>query len=171
MTIRRRAKRALSSGPMRERAVYCRTFPGHWLGVSEWIEVVVEASHDGWAASGSTGFPNQRREQWNTRKVFASREEAARFAADYLHTAEALVAAVERGEVPFMPHRGMVAACDAALAQDSRLRDLTTHVEQAPDTHARSLRRLALDSAIRDATAAWYRAHDWRDFTIERKAA
>lgn len=171
MMTHRRAGRGPSEGRQLERAVYCRMFPGCWDGVSEWIEAVVERCHDGWAASGFTSFPNQRREQWNTRRVFASREEAARFAADYVSAAEALVAALERGEVPFLPHRGMAAACDAALAQDGRLLRLTRQLEQASDNRARSVRRRALESARRDATTAWHNAHDWRDFTVARKAA
>lgn len=147
--------------PEDERISYVRTFDGQWPRVSEWIEVVVEPRHaGGWWAYGSTGFPNHEREQWNTRKSFDSRDDAARFAADYLAKAEELVAAIERGETPFFPHRVMAAACTVAVEQDSTMRALRA---KGRDASLHELQR-AREAFQHD----WYRSHDWRDFDVRR---
>lgn len=148
------------------RVRYCRTFPGHFPGVSEWIEAVVEPYDGGWAANCSLGFPDpdKLRDQWNTWRLYADREAAARYAADFVLTAEAMLSALERGERPFMPHRAMAEACDVALLADARLVALSASVDSAVDARSRSERRDTLDRARRDAVHAFYRAHDFREF-------
>ena len=149
-----------------ERVSYCRTFPGHFPGVSEWIEAVVEPYDGGWAANCSLGFPDpdKLRDQWNTWRLYADRDAAARYAADFVLTAEAIVSALERGERPFMPHRAMAEACDMAMLADARLVALSASVNAAVDARSRSERRDTFDRARRDAVNAFYRAHDFREF-------
>lgn len=152
----------MSKPEVGDRTSYVRTFPGKWPGVSEWIEVYVENYHGRWDAYGSVSFPNPAREQWNTRKTFPTRDEAAQFAAEFVLEAERLVTSVERGESPWMPHRAMATECRDAGAHDGRLQLLAASVA------AGKARRSELTEASLEAEHEWYRAHDWRDFLDPR---
>ena len=122
---------------------YHRSFPGQWPGLEEYVYAAVEPHHGmgGWLASCQLSLPNDRREQWNTTRRFESREDAASYAAAFIIEAERILAAIEAGGEPYMPHRAMREECLRALYQAS---DRASSVDEC----------------------AWYRARDFRDYVL-----
>lgn len=144
-----------SVGDVRTFARYWRSFPGLWAGVSECVYASVEsyAHEKTWLADCHVSLPNERREQWNTVRRFASRDEAAAYAAAFVLEANRIVEAVQRGEETYMPHRAMAAACKLAVDADPKLRAVAARKEMFEVQRVRQ-----------DLELAWYRARDFRDF-------
>lgn len=158
-----RTKKAVAAElPLRTVVSYFRKFAGVFMDVPECVYASVESyrHEDTWLADCHMSLPIRSREQWNTVRRFATRDEAAAYAAAFVVEAERIVAAVKLGEAPFMPHRAMAAACKAACDADATVQRV-----------AASCDRMKLDSARRDFETLWFRARDFRDFTLERRAA
>jgi len=141
---------------------YYRKFAGLWKNVPDGICVSVESyqHENAWLADCHVSLPNWSREQWNSVRRFPTRDQAASYAAAFVAEAERIVAGVQRGEEPYMPHRAMAEACAVACDADPGIE------RAAAEGDRRKLERLRGDFAI-----AWFRARDFRDFRIDRKAA
>lgn len=153
---------ATAEQPLRVVVSYTRKFPGLWRDVSECVYASVESyrHENDWLADCHMSLPNEGREQWNTVRRFPTRDAAAAYAAAFVIEAERMVEAVQLGENVFMPHRAMKWACRRALEADSNLKEIATSND-----------RRKIESARLDFEVAWYRAHDFRDFTESLVAA
>lgn len=154
-TVRTGRSKVGAERPLREVVTYLRFFDGVWPGVRECVYASVERyrHEETWLADCHMSLPNEAREQWNTVRRFATRDEAAAYAAAFVLESERIVTAVSRGGETTMPHRAMRAARASALGADAKLAAVI-----ADGDRARSAR------ALQDAEAAWWRAHDFRDF-------
>lgn len=147
-----------------EKVRYCRCFDGQWPGVSEWIEAEVSTWDDGWEARCSTGFPDEKRTQWNVWKVFPTRDEAAAFAAAFVIKSEELVAAILAGEPWTHPNAPMRDVLAHEIPLVAEVQTARAALDRARDDRDRRQARDALRSAEEAAELAWWRSHDWRDF-------